>query len=348
MSQQSLNPISWMLFFLLSLAGVGLLQAQADTTFYYSWYDTPQTPSAVHVVFDASQSSFFSGQLSEYYENGQLKAQGEINNGWRMGSWKIWDANGSLIHQRTYAHPGSYVIDYPAPPRKGPAQLFNIQRELKRENSLIRYTNVKEYEVYWEKRLWLDLMPVDNPLLFEDDRLFQHLERALEREKPPRAYDGETDNFKYELSLEETQRILAREKDNIVGIRLKTIWFFSKITQCMDRRIIGLALLRETSRGRLEPILWFYYPEIRPLLAEIPVNTSDDIFPVQQLEDHFHFWAFNGQIVKESNVRDLYFDEYLTSEEELKNIHRDVLLNIYQFEHNVWQLFNQGQSMLDK
>lgn len=348
MHQQSFYHLILSILLLAAVFQTHQLQAQQDT-FYYNFHDWETLPNPpVQFIYNRSNSSFLNGRLTEYYESGQPKAHGELSNGWRTASWKTWAEDGTLLHQRNYAHPLSYIIEQPEPPGKGPAALFNTHFSIKREKGLIAYQEVEEYEVFWQKQLWLDLTPDNNPLLFEKNRLLNHLLNALDNEKPPTVYDGNNDKFREPVSLENAKWLLSREKENIIGIRLKSVWFFNNLTQCMNRRILGLAFLYETTPGSTQPLVWFYYPEIRSLLAEIPVSATSSSFPIQQLEDHFHFWEFNGQIIKESNVHDRYINEYLTDEKDQLEEHFRILLDIYSFEHDAWQLFNQGQSVLDR
>ncbi|WP_367390068.1 hypothetical protein [Lewinella sp. LCG006] len=309
-----------------------------------AFYELSLAPHPLKYTFD-SRTSLLSGTFTQYYENGQMKAQGELANGWRLGTWKVWKENGELFHQRTYTHPWNYVVDYPKAPKKGPAALFNTPAPLKRQDDLIPYPWVHESEIYWEKRLWFDLSLADNPLLFADDLLFKALDAAILEQSTTVAYSGTDDRFRVKLEQEEALQTLRDQKTNIVGFRLKTVWFFSNSTQLLDRRIIGLAPLVKTEEDTSQPLMWFYYPEIRQALQKVPVQSPNPLFPIKHLEDLFHYWEFNGLIIKESNVHDRAIRDYLNGEAALKAEHQRILLSIYGFEHKAWIFFNQGESV---
>jgi gliding motility associated protien GldN len=95
----------------------------------------------------------------------------------------------------------------------------------------------------------------------------------------------------------------------VVRFRIKEITYFDSKLSRMNTRIIGIAPIKQfySSNGDLlshTPICWFYFDEIRPLLAsESSFNSNNDIKSFSW-DDVFLSRYFSSFIVKESNVND--------------------------------------------
>lgn len=238
----------------------------------------------------------------------------------------------------------------------------------------IPYPHLREANIMWSKRIWrkLDMREkLNHPLYFplepSKDRisLAQLLISAAD-EGSITAYDPFDDEFSTTLTkaqinqklfkidtfyfpnpdppYNEEMKIVRKELDfaDIKEFRIKEDWVFDKERSVLEVRIIGIQPVKENRdpttgevRGT-EPLFWFYFPEIRPLLVNTPVfNTFND---AAQLSYDDLFWKrrFSSYIYKESNVYDRRINEYTTGIDAMLEA-EDIKEDIFIFEDGLWE-----------
>ena len=147
---------------------------------------------------------------------------------------------------------------------------------------------VAEKDLGWKRRLWkeVELRDQKNAPIGKLDAQGKNLAELLIAEAKKgglKTYSATDDRFTKEISVEELQLILNDVSKNantsIHKFLIKEDWLYIKGEDKLVSRIIGIAPVRETiakdGTTSEEVLCWFYYPNIRPILRNIPVAASN-------------------------------------------------------------------------
>ena len=212
----------------------------------------------------------------------------------------------------------SQVFD--SPPRDGVYDKISVKNR-----QAVPYVGVREADVFWSKRIWrtIDLREkINHPLYYPVDRINDR--RSIMQvmidgisEGTLTAYEGTSDeflvpmasdqvlNFLYDTVKKQMQRteppydwydttyVNKFNTGDVKQLRIKEDWFFDKQRSVMDVRILGICPIVDDidkttglARGK-KALFWIYFPEARPLFAQVEVfnrfnnaerRTLDDIF----------------------------------------------------------------------
>jgi len=109
-------------------------------------------------------------------------------------------------------------------------------------------------------------------------------------------------------------------KDNdVVRLIIKEKYFFDKRHSFLDRRVIGIQpifmveqpLPNGTVISSPAPVMWLYFPEIRPLLARHSVFNEFNEANNVSYDDFFMQHRYEGLIIREANIyNNRYINEY--------------------------------------
>ncbi|MEM9919799.1 MAG: gliding motility protein GldN [Bacteroidota bacterium] len=240
-----------------------------------------------------------------------------------------------------------------------------VERRIVKERRVLPHPPLREADIFWERRIWrlIDVREKMNlPFVYPENPFFEILARAAE-EGDLSVYSAEDDKFNEALSTEELEQILFRvdtiavpDPDNyeiryevvrerlfyedIRRFRLKEVWFFDEQTASLQVRILGIAPLKDVrdEHGNFryeQPLFWFYYPELREVLARHRVFIEgNDRAPISW-EDLFEMRFFASTIYKESNVRDRRLKDYLSGVDRLLEAEK-IKKELFNFEHDLW------------
>ena len=239
---------------------------------------------------------------------------------------------------------------------------------------VIPYTQIREADVMWTKRIWRTLNmreKMNHPLFYPEEEiidrksLFQVIKHGI-NEGTITAY-GEAlfdDEFTQPLTITEAKNVLSeweivyREDDfgeifidsvqtevtsyNIKQYWIKEEWFFDRERSVMDVRIIGICPVQEkmeedglTFKG-YKPLFWIYFPEARYVFANWDVfNTFNDA-ERRTYEDIFWKRIFSSYIRKESNVYDRLILSYKGTNIDMLLEAERIKKEIFNFEHDFW------------
>ena len=239
------------------------------------------------------------------------------------------------------------------------------ERKIIEETPPLKYDNIREADVFWEKRIWrvLDVREkMNKPFVYPENPFINIMLDAAKEEKIT-LYSTIDDKFTEALdpneastigvsvdtiitfdpeTFEEQMKVVRNELnwEDIKRFRVKEVWFFDEETSTMQVRILGIAPLREVydDQGNFkyeQPMFWAYYPELRDVLArEAAFNPLNDATRMSW-EDIFEMRYFSSYIYKESNVYDRRIQDYMTGVDIL--LEADKIKNeIFNFEHDLW------------
>lgn len=237
---------------------------------------------------------------------------------------------------------------------------------------VIPYTQVREADVMWSKRVWR-VIPLrekmNHPLYYPIDEidnrksLFDVMKFGI-GEGTITAYGDAAFDDEFKAPMTKTQALdklnemvkIYREDDEgnmledsvpdpihsgkIKWYWVKEDWFFDRERSVLDVRIIGLAPVQEklnedgTVRGPM-PLFWVYFPEARYVFANFDVfNTFNDA-ERRTYEDLFWKRTFSSFVRKESNVFERYISEYKAGIDILLESER-IKTQIFNYEHDLW------------
>lgn len=244
-----------------------------------------------------------------------------------------------------------------------------FDKHLTGERQPIPYDNIREADVFWQKRIWRDIdfrEKINLPFTWPKDPFVQLVYDAV-MSGEIKAYSPLYDdfragsaftieqlkakfesvdtfyNFNEETYAEDTV-IVPRTFDyqTVHKIKLKEDWIFDEETSTMVCRIIGIALIRDridpTTGDYLgtEDMFWVYYPDLRDILVKHEVFNTENDYRFLTYDDIFEARMFSSYIVKEENPYDRYIENYAAGIDQVLEGER-IKNEIFDFEHNLWE-----------
>lgn len=238
----------------------------------------------------------------------------------------------------------------------------------------LNWQPLREADILWKKRVWreVDTREKQN-LAFRypgDDQtgggyFIEILLDAIKKGKV-KAYSTFDDRFTTALTKEQIIEKLVGKPDTITVIdpitektsiqisnrefdpdkvtlyRVKEDWMFDRNLGRMVVRIIGIAPLvdikdPETGITRAStPLLWIYYPEARPVLAQYEVFNPENDVQRMTWDDYFEGRYWSGRIIQVSNgFNESFRNSGLTNVEALYEAQR-ATEQVYLKEHDMW------------
>lgn len=261
-----------------------------------------------------------------------------------------------------------------------------IEKTLVHERMILPYVVPREADLFWEKRIWrtIDTREKMNSTFMNENRFFFDILIESAKSGKVRVYQDES--FKIKLQPYEVEGILmdtttvlvydpddpdaepeleitANDKYNALSVfqfRIKEVWYFDSNISTLKHRIIGIAPIVNDRRYNeatgefielgAQSLFWFYYPDLRNVLArETAFNHKNDASPISW-DDIFEMRYFSSYIVKERNVFDKAltdFDSYAINDDDdeetrlRKGVDRlleaqKIKAEIFNFEHDLW------------
>lgn len=261
----------------------------------------------------------------------------------------------------------SQVFD--SPPRDGIYDKITVPNR-----QPVPYVFVREADVYFSKRIWrvIDLREkINHPLYYPTERINNR--RSITQvmldgiaEGTLTAYEKTSDEFLIPMPIDQALKILydtIKEQmqrteppydwydtvyvkkfntGDVKQLRVKEDWFFDKQRSVMDVRILGIGPVVDdidkttgVTRGT-KLLFWIYFPEARPLFAQVEVFNRFNNAERRTLDDIFFKRLFGSFIVKEENVYDRFINEYTKGLDALLESER-VKNELFLFEHDLWE-----------
>lgn len=256
-----------------------------------------------------------------------------------------------------------------AQPTSAPRLDGIYKRELLGTREVIPYDNIREADVFWEKRIWRNIdfrEKINLPFTWPVDPFVQVVYDAVATGEL-KAYSPLYDDFREGTEIPPDQiinkynrtdtllimdDITYEEKtiyvENIFDyktvqkIQIKEDWVFDEETSTMVVRIIGLTMIRDRldlTTGEVlgqEPMFWIYYPDLRNIIIRHEVFNEKNSARTLTFEDIFEMRLFNSYIVKEDNVYDRLIENYATGIDQVLESEK-IKQVIFDYEHNLWE-----------
>ena len=129
--------------------------------------------------------------------------------------------------------------------------------------------------------------------------------------------------------------------DIVTKYRVKEDWIFDRNLGRMQARIIGVAPILEIynedgSFRASQAVFWFYYPEMRDMLAQYEVFNPDNDVARMTWDDYFEGRFFSSKIIKTSNPFDATFRERGMSNLEALYEGQKSTEMLFNKEHDMW------------
>lgn len=316
--------------------------------FLTAWKEVPQKVSYEDEEFRCeydTANGMRNGRYASWYKDGTKRAEGSFRNNMRYGLWTVYDSTGRKRMTRKYKNDFEFELIFPKPSEEGPIPLLSEPRYTLTycAKGYIPYCYLEERAVVVSKRIWVYIPAKAGHPLFAGMRFHHALMDSLAAGKV-KAYDGSLDDeFRTELSGETKLRLLDTSKYEVLGYRLKEDWFFDRDRMISETRTIGIMPVCRSKTNEVDPVAtaWFYFPYLRPLLAQQKVSGNEIPTYIHTLDDAFFFCYIRGSIYRESN----YYDRGITS----WNDSQDYPLgkeprrttSLTELEHTVWISFTE-------
>lgn len=241
----------------------------------------------------------------------------------------------------------------------------------------IPYAYLREADVMWAKRVWqeLDLREkINHPLYYPAQpvrhrmSLMSSLWKAAVDEGTLTVYADE--DFKFPFTVEElkvkltvndtltvpnpmdpdydTTIIVSKDFDpaDVMYYWVVEDWFFDNKRSVLEKRIIGIAPLREKYtqdpltgerilQGK-ELLFWVYFPHARNMLVKTEVFNRFNDTERMTFDDLFFKRMFSGRVIKTDNVYDRFISEYKLGLDALLESDR-IKAEYQKFEMDLWE-----------
>lgn len=206
----------------------------------------------------------------------------------------------------------------------------------------LRQPHIEERDVMWEKRIWreIDVREKRNQHFAATGKELAKLLMDAAASGKVRAFATMDDKFKttmtqqeiqsmlysvdttmiYNLNTEEYEAVAVRNEFNPADVqryRIKEVWYFDSRRGRMDKRILGIAPIvnRYDEDGNFiaqMPMCWFYFNDLRGILASTPAPNAHNDVAYQSWDDVFLSRNFGSYITKKSNLKDARIQDYLS------------------------------------
>ena len=241
------------------------------------------------------------------------------------------------------------------------------KRSLVEDRPILGYDNIREGDVFWEKRIWrvIDTREkINKPFVYPKEPFFNIIMDAAQKNEIHLYSTVDGDEFKTPFTAKEAADMGSsadtvmtvdpdtyEEKINVVfnklnwedikRFRVKEVWFFDAETSTLMVRILGIAPIKDVmdDQGNFkyeQPMFWAYYPELRKTLARHEAFNPANDAKRMSWEDVMEMRLFSSYIFKESNVYDRRIQDYKSGIDILFE-GENIKGTIFNFEHDLWQ-----------
>lgn len=278
-----------------------------------------------------TKDGMFEGAYVSYYPNGVKKAEGQFVHNTRVGKWSVWDTAGNLLVKRNYKNLFDYEWIFPE--RSTPKT--NVNSLVRNEANVFSYFKFEGKDVVIAKRLWRYIPAAENEI-FKDDILFNSLVDSALGGKI-QCFDPVNDEFRTRMDIAKLDLYTDSLRGKILGYRIKEDWFFDKIRETCETRIVGICPVMQNVNAPQDSVdvCWFYFPQLRNAMNAIKLENVKHGSVMRTVDDLFFFRCFSGVIYKETNIKNRELREYCAPET-LAHAQQRIEIELIELEHDLW------------
>lgn len=291
----------------------------------------------IKCVYETTQGRL-DGLYISYYKTGQKRAEGKFENNYRTGKWTVWDSTGRIRMQRNYSGPFTFkrlvpkiAIDRTIELLKTPKYSIKYNRE-----GFIEHFYLRERAVVWANRVWRFATPKNNPIIFDEYRLFSLLNKNIVN-KNITHYQNTYPELKSEL----LPTNIDTSSVKLIGYKIDEDCFFDNERLISETRIIAICpVVFNKETKDTSDLYWVYFQEIRKYLAQEKIKQDGLPAKIKTLDDLFFYRYYYGQIYKEANYNNQPIAAYKAEKEINKEAER-IEISLIESEHNIWIKFTE-------
>lgn len=283
-----------------------------------------------------TKDGMFDGAYVSYFLHGkkeQKRAEGQFLCNQRIGKWSFWDSTGKLLVVREYKNDFEFKQIFPKSHSKGKNPIvFSLSRN---GDGCYSSFEFDQNDIVMSKRVWRYISFNDTLPVFKDNELWKQLITAAKSGNLS-AYSSENDEFTSKVGQYNAAFNSADSNSEILGYKIKEDWYFDKDRKTSEKGIIGICPVIGTRGKDSTDVCWFYFSDIRRMLASIPVNISSYPKAIENLDDVFFFRCFRSVIYKETNVKNQSFSDYCRTNAAFTQESLRTDIELIEAEHELW------------
>lgn len=284
------------------------------------------------------------GKMDGYFiiSGKMFNVAGSYANNVKNGDWYMWNCNDELLVHRYYHNGVAFDRKFNRVPENKLLKIIN-SKPYRERDSLFQYPyrKIDESDVIWSKTVWRELLPEDNPLLFENQFLLKTIISAIKK-KEIVAYNNKG-NFIYGNSISPEEVLTYFDTTlNIIGYSIKEANMFDCSCKDLENRAIAISPLVENGKNRKRELFWLYIPQTRNAFSKIILEGTNLPEHIKTLDDLFYFRYYSGKLIAVSNV---YNNRKLSDYCIGKNLELEQLREqeqIYKFEFDLWRYYSRS------
>jgi hypothetical protein len=256
------------------------------------------TGDAVNVDY-SMKDGMLNGNYIAYYKNGKKKAKGEFRNNNRVGKWYVYDTSGELKIERNYRNNLDYTLVLADRTEKHLTPILDLPE--RDTNGCYKWYYLSKEAVIWKKRTYMFLANKNNPILSENNRLFNLLySEGLKHNVQVFKYIKNSDTS-FAQSID--TKLIDTSSFHVIGYLIKADWFEDTTHLEMDCRVLGICpmVIKKSQSLDTTGLFWMYYPQVRKYLANEKLKKTENFPDVQNMDDIFFWRYYNAIICNESS-----------------------------------------------
>lgn len=230
------------------------------------------------------------------YTNGQKKAEGKFSQNHRKADWAFYDSTGTLLARRNYLSADTFKITYPALPKNDLVQLLINPVCV----DLAAPVTEDALKANWWERVDRHLLPADNPVLFDNERLYKALIKAVVSGKVQAYTAGSVEP----MSLGAVNTMIAANGSTVAYYVVEELHIFSLQSMSMLNKAEKLKVVVQKSetdrKGRVTvkdiELFWFKLDELKEALSLEKLFFPGQPKYINHLDELFLFNYYGGQI----------------------------------------------------
>lgn len=249
------------------------------------------------------------GEYTSYYANGQLKASGHYRANQCIGEWTFYTEDGEEKVVREYKSSQQFDQVYPHEPTERKAIATNAYELEKMENNCYPFASIEAGNILWSSRFWQVLPKEENPLLYENNLLFNTLKEGIE-DRTVFAYHPSDEILASPLKHDQVDF----KNGELLYFKTKEEAFYDKTRKVTEMRIVTLVPIVKIENDTID-LFTVYYPEIREQLGQASLQPQKSQSIAESLDDLFYLRDFYGEIYKVTNSYNKPLKAYTPSDQ---------------------------------